>query len=43
VGEGNEYINGIQHGENRESDEALMLGDMFLKSVVAVFDIGGGR
>jgi hypothetical protein len=33
-------ISGIQDGGNGESDGALVLGDVWLKSVLAVFDVG---
>lgn len=36
-------ISGIQEGGNGESDGALVLGDVFLKSVLAVFDVGAGE
>jgi hypothetical protein len=36
-------ISGIQDGGNGESDGALVLGDVFLKSVLAVFDVDAGE
>ncbi|KAE9364514.1 acid protease [Stipitochalara longipes BDJ] len=36
-------VSGVQDGGNGDSDGALVLGDVFLKSVLAVFDVGHGN